>query len=409
METARDKQTVRLWNSSFILVFIFSILCQINMGMSNIVLPLFVINGLGYSNAQSGLLGTMFTIASMVCRFFAGNMTDRYGRRVIMIIGALFIGMALLALGFSSSFAVILIFKFMQGIGHSLNSTASNAAAADVLPKKRLGEGIGYYGLNTTLTGAVAPSLALVLMGIAISGGQTQNYRLPLFTAGGIGLMAALLAALLGYKHGLAKKAAPKNTEKFDLHNYIEKRGLRPAILQAFQAMSLGAAVFMIVFANSRGFKSIGVYYLISAGCTMLTRILIGKRIDRVKPGHIVLPPLILIIMSYVYLALTLSETAFIVNGVIGGIFNAILAPTFNSLCLKLSPANRSGAASATYWLCFDVGMAFGQIFFGLLIDAGGFFLCFISAAGFMTVFAVIAAVFLRPLKPIAEIVSPGG
>ncbi|MDR2245949.1 MAG: MFS transporter [Treponema sp.] len=408
METAHNSQAARLWNGSFILVFIFSILCQINMGMSNIVLPLFVINGLGYSNAQSGLLGTMFTIASMACRFFAGNMTDRYGRRLIMIIGALFIGMALLALGFSSSFAIILIFKFMQGIGHSLNSTASNAAAADVLPKERLGEGIGYYGLNATLTGAVAPSLALVLMGIAISGGQTQNYRLPLLAAGGIGLLAAALAVMLGYKHGLAK-AVPKSTGKFDIHHYIERRGLRPAILQAFQSMSLGAAVFMIVFANARGFKSIGIYYLLSAGCTLITRILIGKKIDRVKPVRVVMPPLILIIMSYVYLALTLSETAFIVNGVIGGIFNAISAPAFNSLCLKLSPANRSGAASATYWLCFDVGMAFGQIFFGLLIDVGGFFLCFISAAGFMAVFTVIAAVFLRPLKPIAEIVSPDG
>jgi MFS family permease len=380
-----------------------------NMGISNTVLPLYVINDLGYSNAQSGLLGTSFTIASMMCRFIAGNFTDKYGRRFMMVVGAAIVGLALICLGFTASLTVLLIFKFFQGVGHSFNSTASNAGASDVLPHERLGEGIGYYGLNATISGAFGPSVALALMGVGTAasvGSSKPNYLLPLLVAGAIGLIAAGISLSLGKKSGL-KPATREPKKRFEIGMFIERRALRPALLQAFQAVSSGASIFMIVFANEKGFKSIALYYIISAICTLVTRVVVGKRMDTVRPMYIVLLPLILIIASYFYLAFTLSEEAFIVNAVVLGVFNAMLVPTFNSLCLKLSPPTKAGAASATYWLGFDAGMAVGQIVFGAIIDAGGFFACFLIAGIYMVVFTLVAIFFLRPLPAIIQIVSP--
>jgi MFS family permease len=392
-----------VWSKNFILVFIYAVLCQFTMSVSNTVLPLFVI-AIGYSNAQSGLLGTVFTIASTICRFAAGGLSDRRGRRQIMILGAFIVGSALLCMGFSTAFGIILVFKFIQGVGHSLNSTASNAAASDVLPKERLGDGIGYYGLHTTFTNAIGPTLALALMGAAIPAAFNRNYQLPLIVGGIGGLAAASIAFAINYER---KRTTSSRENFFKLSSFLERRSMMPALLQAFQAVSTGASIFMLVFASSMGFGSISYYYIISAASTLIARLVIGKRMDTVKPVYVVAIPLFVLVGSYFFLAFTLSEASFIFSGVVSGAFNALLVPTFNSLSLKLAPASRSGAASATYWLGFDAGMAVGQIAFGAIIDAGGFYASFLTAGIYLLVFACVAILLLRNLKPICEIQRP--
>jgi MFS family permease len=377
-------------------------LCTFTMSISNTVLPLFVIS-IGYTNAQSGLLGTVFTIASTITRFTAGGLTDRHGRKAIMAAGALIAGIALICMGFTTAFAVLLLFKFLQGIGHSLNSTASNATAADVLSKDQLGNGMGCYGLHSTLTNAIGPTLALALMGVAIPAAYNKNYQLPLLVGGAGGILAIFLALRVQ----LAKPSETLEKKPFTWESLIEKRSLMPAILQAFQAISSGASIFMLVFASSMGFGSISYYFVISAACTLLTRFIFGKRMDTTKPVWIVVIPLVALIASYFFLAFTLSEPAFILSGVVSGAFNALLVPAFNSLSLKLAPQSRSGAASATYWLGFDFGMAVGQIAFGAIIDKGGFFASFLIAGIYLSVFAVAAFFLLRDFKPIRDMERP--
>ena len=162
-----------IWNSSFVRVLIYAILCQFTMSITNTVLPLYVINGLGMSAAQSGLLGTAFTIGSVCCRFVAGYICDRFGRRFTLVLGAGIVALALFMLGFQATLIMLLVFKVIQGIGHALNSTTSNAVAAEVLPRDKVGQGIGYYSLHSMLTNAIGPTLSLALMGVgaaAVSG-----------------------------------------------------------------------------------------------------------------------------------------------------------------------------------------------------------------------------------------------
>lgn len=409
MQLIKAEKKKSLWNSSFIRVLIYAVLCTFTMSVSNTVLPLYVINQLGHSNTESGLLGTLFTVGSVLCRFFTGWLSDKFGRRIMLIIGAVMVGTALIFMGFTTSFILILIIKTYQGIGNSFNTTASNAAASDVLPKERLGDGIGYFGLNTSVINAVGPTVALALMGVMATAGG-PNYSLPLFIAGASGIAAAVIGASLNYEKKMTRipgvKAAGEKT-RFNISDYIEKRALMPALLQFFQAFAMGAGVFMIIFANSMSFVSISYYFIISAAVSVATRLIVGSRMDKMKPVSAVMIPLAMMIASYVYLGATLSEMAFLVNSVVSGIYGAMLMPTFNSLALRLCPDKRKGAASATYWLGFDGGMAFGMIVFGLVIDAGGFAAAFNSAGVYMVIFGIVAFLVLRKVKPIREIDSP--
>lgn len=379
------------------------------MAVTNTVLPLYVINGLGRSATESGLLGTVFTIGSLLCRFVSGFLCDRFGRRSCLIAGGLVVGLMLILMGFEATVAMLLIYKFFQGVGHAVNSTASNAVAAEVLPRDQVGQGLGYYSLHSMVINALAPTFCLALMGVgaaAAAGGQ--NYRLPLLVGGVMGLAAAGIGATLTYEKSLPARPKTAALRDIRLSDFLERRALLPALMIFFVSFATGAGTYMIVFANDCGFSTIGIYYIIDAGVSVAVRFLLGKRLDAIRPRTIAAVAIPLNIISYALLGITLSEWAFILSAILLGAFNAMLMPMFNAMAMKKAPESRSGSASSTYWLGFDIGMALGMLFFGALIDRGGFRASFLFAAGFMLLFGAVAALVLRWEPPIRDMVNPG-
>lgn len=396
----------KIWNSSFVRILLYALLCQFTMAITNTVLPLYVINGLGRSATESGLLGTLFTIGSLVCRFVSGYLCDRFGRRACLIAGGVLVGLSLVALGFETTMLLLLVTKALQGVGHAISSTASNAVAAEVLPRDRVGQGLGYYSLHSMITNAIGPTICLALMGVgaaAVNGGQ--NYRLPLLIGGGLGLAAAGIGASLRYESLLP----PRKSALSGIHlsDFLERRALLPAAMSFFTSFATGAGTYMIVFANDGGFTTIGVYYVVDALVSVAVRFLLGRRLDAMRPRTIAMIAIPLNILSYLLLGLTLSEWSFMLSAVLLGAYNTMLTPMFNAMAMKLAPESRSGSASSTYWLGFDIGMAIGMLFFGAIIDAGGFRAAFLACAGFMLLFGAAAAFVLRRAVPIREMRNP--
>ena len=401
----------RLWNSSFVRILIYATLCEFTMSITNTVLPLYVINGLGMSAAQSGLLGTAFTIGSVCCRFVAGYISDLFGRRFTLILGAAIISLSLIFLGFQTTLIMLLVFKVIQGIGHALSSTSSNAVASEVLPQDKVGQGLGYYSLNPMLSNALGPSLSLALMGVGIAAAAGgQNYQLPLLFGGLMGIAAVVIGFTLNYEKKLGVRSSQRvESRKKGIHisDFIEPRSLMPALMIFFTSFASGAAVYMIVFAEEYDFSTTGIYYVINAVVSVGFRFAFGSRLDAMKPRTVALIAIAFNVVSYAALGFTLSEAAFVLSAVLLGIYEAMLTPTFNAMALKVAPQSRSGAASSTYWLGFDGGMAIGMVFFGAVIDWGGYGAAFLFSAAYMLVFGVVAFFVLRNTHPLREIQNP--
>ena len=400
----------KIWNSSFIRIICYAFLCQFTMAITNTVLPLYVINGLGMSAADSGLLGTFFTIGSVCCRFFAGYITDRFGRRTTLMLGGTIVGLSLFFLGFSRTMVMLLVFKTVQGIGNALNSTASNATASEVLPRDKVGQGIGYYSLHQNITGALAPTLCLALMGIGAASSGSQNYQLPLVIGGFMGIAAALVGGSLNYEKKIREIDPSFHREKpqgVHISDFIEIRALVPALMMMFTSFASGAGTYMIVFATQYQFKTVGIYYIIDAIVGVSVRFAFGSKFDALKPRNVALIAIALNVTSYLLMGFTLSEWAFVLSAFLFGAFNAMLAPTFNAMAMKMVPESRSGAASSTYWLGFDIGMVIGMTVFGAIIDAAGFKGAFLTAGGFMVIFAILVAILLRKTVPLREMTNP--
>ena len=132
----------RIFTRDFILAFAAAGLIRICYQIQNTVTPLYA-KSLGFSAASIGLLTTVTTIASLVLRPFLGGWLDRYGRKWIAIIGTAMFTLATFWNGYAAAIAVLIVVKAFQGLGFSAHTTAVNTMATDVLPEKRMSEGIG--------------------------------------------------------------------------------------------------------------------------------------------------------------------------------------------------------------------------------------------------------------------------
>jgi MFS family permease len=126
---------------------------------------------LGESPATSGaaLLG-IAGVAAIVSPF-GGRVSDRRGRRSIVVAGSLIsaVGLAVLAFpGMAASAVVIALLLGVVGLGNGLTS-ARQAAALESVDRSRVGMASGTYYTARYLGGVVGASLAGAILGARVT------------------------------------------------------------------------------------------------------------------------------------------------------------------------------------------------------------------------------------------------
>ena len=129
--------------------------------------PLLLQRRLGAPPAEIGLVLGVGALAGLPLMPFAGSLSDRYGRRAVMLGCALCEAIAYSGLAIAHGFWPILILMIVdRGIGWPLFLTASNAMTADLLRPHLRAEG---YGLVRLMIGAgyvIGPALAALALGL---------------------------------------------------------------------------------------------------------------------------------------------------------------------------------------------------------------------------------------------------
>ncbi|GAA2051913.1 MFS transporter [Williamsia deligens] len=106
-----------------------------SMGVRVALVPLFVVDtdGLGESPALAGVLLAVYAGGNVVAIILAGRLSDRFGRRPLMLPGLAIMAASTLVLGFSASVWVAGALSFAAGIGSGLFAPTHQASLADML------------------------------------------------------------------------------------------------------------------------------------------------------------------------------------------------------------------------------------------------------------------------------------
>ncbi len=150
--------------SFWLLVFI-SALGPISM---NSVLPanVAIMEDLAVSYGQAQLVLTVYLISMLVFQLVSGSLSDRFGRRSVVIVGLTFFVLGSVLCSTAQSIEWLLFARFVQGVGGAVCISMPRTMVRDVLPRDQAASAMGY--LSTVMM--LAP-----LLGPALGGWLTQT------------------------------------------------------------------------------------------------------------------------------------------------------------------------------------------------------------------------------------------
>ncbi|MBP3866506.1 MAG: MFS transporter, partial [Eggerthellaceae bacterium] len=152
-----------IFTRDFLLLATINLAMFFGFQMSNVGLPVYVAQ-LGANAQVVGLVGTVMTLTAVIVRVFAGPLLDRFGRKGALVVGSLVMACSIFAYAIFPVVGIILGVRLIQGIGWGLGSTASSTMAADVIPKHRFAEGMGYFAMTNSISSALAPAVSVALV-----------------------------------------------------------------------------------------------------------------------------------------------------------------------------------------------------------------------------------------------------
>ena len=374
----------RIWNKTFFLIMLVSFLMFMSMYMLLPTLPLYA-QSIGGNETVAGTIVAVFTLAAVLVRPWFGNLLDRKGRKLILIIGVGIFLVSALAYNFVFSIVTLLALRVVHGIGWGASTTASATIASDVIPDVRRSEGMGYYGIAATIAMSLGPALGLYLVAY-------RSYSL-LFT--GSAILAALgLAGTFFINYEIPRKAEVevkvKAKDPLVKGVIIEKTAIPPAVVLFFITLTYGGIVsFLPSYAAYRGVENIGIFFTVYALVLLLGRPIIGKMADRYGAQKFLVPGMLLIVVALLILVKASTLPMFLLVGVVYGLGFGTVQPILNALVISLSPPERRGAANATFAMAMDLGIGLGAITLGFVAQKMGYEYMY----GCSAIFALLALI----------------
>lgn len=155
-------------------------------GVRMALVPLLVVEVLGQPSGMAGVALTIFAAGNATVLFFSGRLSDRYGRRPLLISGALVCAVGTTGLGLAPNLTWLLVTSFVAGIGSGLFTPAQQAAVGDIIGSRARG--------GTMLAGfQMAQDLGTVLGPIVVGAiAQRLSYGAGLAVTGSLLAVAAL-------------------------------------------------------------------------------------------------------------------------------------------------------------------------------------------------------------------------
>ena len=150
------------------------------------LVPLFVVEVLGGSPGVAGLALTAFAVGNISVVIPSGYLSDRLGRRTLLIVGLTLAALSTGAVGFTTSLPVFLVAAYIAGAATGIFVSPQQAAVADVVgSRSRGGTAVATFQMMADV-GSIGGSLLVGLIA------QYLSFSWAFVISGAIMLLAAL-------------------------------------------------------------------------------------------------------------------------------------------------------------------------------------------------------------------------
>jgi predicted MFS family arabinose efflux permease len=367
----------RLFTLPYIILMITNLLIALGYSMISTLISSYAIQ-LGATLTTAGVLAGIFSIAALLFRPFSGAIADRLNKKYCVLISAVLIFVNMLGYAFASGISWLYAVRVFHGVAFGLNSTVSMALVSEFIPKKRITEGLGYWGIGQIAAQVIGPTLGTAVMG-------SVGYHALFFITAGLTLLSVLL--LLGLPHTHQPAPARKVGEPKKFRGLIALECVGYSLVGGMFSLTNGiATAFLVPLGAQRGIGNISLFFTVNGLVLLAMRMLIGKVIDRISLTAIVTVSLILTAASMVTAGLAQGLGLILLAAALKAIGQGGGQISLQSACLKMVEPWRVGIAAGTYYIGADIGQGLGPMIGGQLSSVFGYTAMFYCIAGILLV-----------------------
>jgi MFS family permease len=320
--------------------------------------------------SQVGLLFAVFSVASFAGSIIGGALTDRLGRRWMIITSLIATSLSAVAFGLVSSVGIFFVIAMVTGLFTEAGGPAYNAVVADVLPEEKRAEGFALIRVAFNISAAIGPLIGGLL--------ASRSY-LGLFIAdAGISLVAAgIVFALIPETKPVPAPGEQAETTRESFSGY--RRVLRDSSFMLFIGVCMLA---WLTYTNM--FTTLGVYLrdqhgtpesaygvilALNAAMVVLLQFWTTRRAERYPPMLMMALGTILYGIGFGMYGIVSSLAAFLFAMVIVTFGEMITVPISNATVVNMAPTDMRGRYSAVFGISWGIPFAVGPYLAGLLMD----------------------------------------
>ena len=361
-------QRPRLLTRAFVLLGVAELAYFTAIGIAILALPFYVTGPIGSDEAGAGLAFGAFGVTALICRPFAGRLSDLRGRRPLLIAGALGCGLGMVLLPFVDSLAMVVAIRLLQGVAEASFFVAGFALLADVAPAERMGEALSYNSLGLYAGIGFGPPLGELLL-------ETWGVDAAWYGATVLSLLAAAFVLVI---------TEPPHDPDQDGHGkLIHRPGIAVSLgfFTSLAAMS-GFLAFGALHSADIGMSNTSLALFVYGSVVIGCRIVFARVPDRVPSLPLGAASLLGIGTGLVVIAVSTSGVGLIAGVVVMAVGVTFSTPAFFSAIFATARPSERGAAAGTASAFIDLGLGFGPIALGLVADAQGIPWAFAVSAG---------------------------
>ncbi len=351
-------------------------------------LPPYIQDAAGASDGQVGLVMGCFAVGLLLSREPLGELSDRRGRKLAVIIGLVVVGLAPVAYSTVESVPLLAAIRGFHGISVAAYTTGYPALVVDLAPPNRKGELLGLMTLAMPLGMAIGPALGGFLqptLGQTLDpefGGflpSTISYKHFFWLLAVLGGLGALAAAQIRESRAAsaaeARRRSPVESFVGVWRGITSPRLQTPATVLLLIGTTFGALVsFLPLFARQPevGFNA-GVFYMVSAMANFSARFVAGRASDRYGRGVFITASISAYALSMFLLAAATSPASILLAAILQGVGGGTLIPMVLALVSDRSTAAERGRVYSLSFIGHDVGMGLAGPLLGPLTGIIGY------------------------------------
>ena len=353
--------------------------------------------------AFAGLLSLAYSATALVMRPVSGIISDRQGRVRLLIVGSALGAVACMLYSFTTSLVLLMMIRVLNGVGMSMNTTSAGAAVPDIVPRERMAEGVGIFGLYATVAQAVGPFIALAIVG----NGEFSDFNRLFYVSAAFCGVSFICACFVRYERD--KKNEPQSKrEDVAVQETDEPEGrvifgfdvrvFGPSLVMMLYFFGISSILsFLTLYGKNRGFQveHLGWFFLVSASGLLCARLIFGRIVDRRGGDVVVIPGLIVIALCLFAIPMMPTLPLLICVAFPYGVASGAVSPSINAIMFRRCSVKRRGTVSAAYFASVDIGITLGAPIMGWLADRLNFTWVFWLSAAVVGVTILIYVFFV--------------